>query len=98
MAQSRVQQSIITQLLWQSLRQCYEAQTEHLDADDEVIIAVELNAFGDIADLPHLVSPTRLSDGERALLRQATVALIDCTPITSARGGQDYIWQLRYPR
>ena len=90
-AQSRAQKSIITQLLWQSLLQCYEEPTERIGAEDEVVLRVELNTQGDISNLPDLISPASLSKGERGLLREATLAIINCTPITSG-GGEKSIY------
>lgn len=87
-AQDRAQKSVITQLLWQSLLQCYSIPVESIRLDDLVIIQVELNTKGDIADLPNIVTPKRLSDGERALLREATIALINCTPFISQGGAK----------
>ena len=87
-AQTRAQKSIITQLLWQSLLRCYEAPSERIATTDEVILRVELNTGGDISNLPDLMSPATLSTGERGLLRQATVAIIDCTPIVSGGGNK----------
>ncbi|OUS05381.1 hypothetical protein A9Q96_11550 [Rhodobacterales bacterium 52_120_T64] len=91
MAQSRAQKSIITQLLWQSLLRCYVAPSERITSNDEVVLRVELNTNGDIANLPDLMSPVSLSNGERGLLREATVAIIDCTPIISG-GGEKSIY------
>ena len=85
-AQSRAQKSIITQLLWQSLLRCYVAPSDRMSSDDEVVLRVELNTSGDISNLPDLMSPTTLSKAERGLLREATAAIIDCTPIISGRG------------
>lgn len=85
-AQSRAQKSIITQLLWQSLLQCYVAPVERVGANDEVILRVQLNTNGDISNLPEILNPTRLTTGERGLLREGTAALIDCTPIVSSGG------------
>ena len=90
-AQSRAQKSIITQLLWQSLLRCYVAPTERIDSNDEVVLRVELNTNGDISNLPDLMAPANLSTGERGLLREATVAIIDCTPIISG-GGEKSIY------
>jgi hypothetical protein len=90
-AQSRAQKSIITQLLWQSLLRCYVAPTNRIASDDEVVLRVELNTRGDIANLPDLMSPATLSKGERGLLREATAAVIDCTPIISG-GGEKSIY------
>lgn len=90
-AQTRAQKSIITQLLWQSLLRCYMEPTERISSDDEVVLRVELNTSGDIANLPDLMSPAVMSRGERALLREAAVAIIDCTPIVSG-GGQKSIY------
>lgn len=85
-AQSRAQKSIITQLLWQTLLQCYEGPSERIATNDEVRLRVELNGNGDIDDLPEMLEPSKLTPGERALLREATVALIGCTPIISGAG------------
>ena len=85
-AQVRAQQNIITQLLWQSLQNCYISPIETVEDDDEIVLRTELNKYGDLADLPSLISSDPLTSGERALLRQATVALINCTPITSGGG------------
>ncbi len=85
-AQSRAQKSIITQLLWQSLLQCYVGPFERVSGDDEVVLRVELNTNGDISNLPDLMSPATLSKGERGLLREATIAIIDCTPVISDDG------------
>ncbi len=90
-AQSRAQKSIITQLLWQSLLRCYVAPSERIVANDEVVLRVELNTSGDISNLPDLMSPATLSKGERGLLREATAAIIDCTPIISG-GGEKSIY------
>lgn len=90
-AQTRAQTSIITQLLAQSLLRCYDAPADRIGAEDEVILRVELNTTGDISNLPEILSPPTLSIGERALLRQATVAIIDCTPIVSG-GGEKSIY------
>ncbi|MGR3661975.1 MAG: peptidoglycan-binding domain-containing protein [Paracoccaceae bacterium] len=90
-AQSRAQKSIITQLLWQSLLRCYVAPSERISGNDEVVLRVELNTNGDISNLPDLISPATLSTGERGLLREATVAIIDCTPIISG-GGEKSIY------
>lgn len=90
-AQSRAQKSIITQLLWQSLLQCYVGPSERVSGDDEVVLRVELNTNGDISNLPDLMSPATLSKGERGLLREATTAIIDCTPIISD-GGEKSIY------
>lgn len=85
-AQVRAQKNIITQLLWQSLQNCYVSPVEPVEGDDEIILHAELNSRGDIANLPSLLSVDPLTSGERALLRQATVALINCAPITSGGG------------
>lgn len=85
-AQTRAQQSVITQLLWQSLLQCYDAPDEFIAADDRIVLHAELNTNGDIVDLPEILSPDQISKGERALLRQATTALIMCTPFISDAG------------
>lgn len=90
-AQSRAQKSIITQLLWQSLLRCYVAPSGRISSDDEVVLRVELNTNGDIANLPDLMAPASLSTGERGLLREATAAIIDCTPIISG-GGEKSIY------
>lgn len=90
-AQSRAQKSIITQLLWQSLLRCYVVPTERIDSNDEVVLRVELNTSGDISNLPDLMAPATLSTGERGLLREATAAIIDCTPIISG-GGEKSIY------
>ena len=90
-AQSRAQKSIITQLLWQSLLRCYVDPSERISGDDEVVLRVELNTNGDISNLPDLMSPATLSKGERGLLREGTVAIIDCTPIISG-GGEKSIY------
>lgn len=90
-AQSRAQKSIITQLLWQSLLRCYDAPSERVSGDDEVVLRVELNTNGDISNLPDLMSPATLSKGERGMLREATAAIIDCTPIISD-GGEKSIY------
>ncbi|MEO1919884.1 MAG: hypothetical protein ABGW81_09325 [Paracoccaceae bacterium] len=82
-SQTRAQTSIITQLLAQSLLRCYDAPADRIGAEDEVILRVELNTSGDISNLPEILSPVSLSTGERTLLQQATVAIIDCTPIVS---------------
>jgi hypothetical protein len=87
-AETRAQKSIITQLLWQSLLRCYVSPVERLTLDDEVVLRVELNTTGDIANLPDIMSPVIMSKGERGLLREATKAIIDCTPIVSAGGGK----------
>lgn len=89
--QSRVQKSIISQLLWQSLLRCYATPTERVGENDEVVLRVELNSQGDIVNLPDLVSPVALTKGERGLLREGTTALIDCTPIISG-GGEKSIY------
>lgn len=86
-AQTRAQTSIITQLLWQSLTKCYAPPSGRIGADDEVVLRVELNTGGDIANLPNIMSPVVFTAVERGLLREATSAIIDCTPITS--GGRD---------
>ena len=85
-AQNRSQKSVITQLLWQTILGCYTAPVERVTEDDTVILRVELNNQGDISNLPTIISPEKLSKGERALLREATVALITCTPIISGGG------------
>ena len=85
-AQTRAQTSIITQLLWQSLMGCYVPPTGRIGADDEVVLRVELKTSGDIANLPSILSPVAFSAGERGLLREATSAIIDCTPIISGGG------------
>jgi hypothetical protein len=85
-AQTRAQTSIITQLLWQSLMGCYTPPTVRIGADDEVVLRVELNTSGDIANLPSILSPVAFSASERGLLREATSAIIDCTPIISGGG------------
>ncbi len=90
-AQTRAQKSIITQLLWQSLLRCYVAPADRIASDDEVVLRVELNTNGDISNLPDLMSPVTLSKGERGLLREATAAIIDCTPIISG-GGEKSIY------
>lgn len=90
-AQSRAQKSIITQLLWQSLLRCYVAPTERISTNDEVVLRVELNTGGDISNLPDIMSPATFTVGERGLLREATVAIIDCTPIISG-GGEKSIY------
>lgn len=90
-AQSRAQKSIITQLLWQSLLRCYVAPTDRINSNDEVVLRVELNTNGDISNLPDIMSPATLSTGERGLLREATAAIIDCTPIISG-GGEKSIY------
>lgn len=83
-AQNTAQKSVITQLLWQSLLQCYEAPPEFVSGEDLAILHVDLSELGDITDLPRLTLPDTLSSGERALVREATVALINCTPFISA--------------
>lgn len=90
-AQTRAQKSIITQLLWQSLLRCYVAPSERIGSSDEVVLRVELNTSGDIANLPDIISPATMSKGERGLLREATIAIIDCTPIISG-GGEKSIY------
>lgn len=85
-AQTRAQKSIITQLLWQSLLRCYVAPSGRIGSDDEVVLRVELNTSGDIANLPNIMSPVTMSKGERGLLREGTAAIIDCTPIVSGGG------------
>ncbi len=90
-AQSRAQKSIITQLLEQSLLRCYVAPAERIGPSDEVVLRVELNTNGDISNLPDLVSPATLSKSERRLLREAIIAIIDCTPIISG-GGEKSIY------
>lgn len=90
-AQTRAQKSIITQLLWQSLLRCYVAPTERIGTNDEVVLRVELNTGGDISNLPDIMSPATFTVGERGLLREATAAIIDCTPIISG-GGEKTIY------
>ncbi len=90
-AQTRAQKSIIIQLLWQNLLKCYSAPEERVTADDEVLLRVELNTHGDLANLPDLMAPPKLSAGERALLREGTIALINCTPVISG-GGEKSIY------
>jgi len=90
-AQTRAQTSIITQLLWQSLTGCYAPPSGRIDANDEVVLRVELNTNGDIANLPSILSPVAFSAVERNLLREATSAVIDCTPIISG-GGEKTIY------
>lgn len=85
-AQSGTQKSIISQLLWQSLLQCYSAPKEFIAMDDLVILHVELSTSGDFVDLPNIVTPAQFSKGERALLREATSALIMCAPFISDDG------------
>lgn len=84
--QDRTQKSIITQILWQSLLKCYSVPEENIRQDDMVILQVELGVNGDLADLPHIITPSRFSVGERALLREAVSALIMCTPLISGGG------------
>ena len=90
-AQSRAQKSIITQLLWQSLLRCYVEPSERIASEDEVVLRVELNTNGDISNLPDIMSPATFTSGERGLLREATAAIIDCTPIISG-GGEKSIY------